>query len=704
MRKILTKVLAISLVAIMALTPLSASAQEPAQPLEATVQVALEQIPALMEAFSVAGMTVAVVDVDNDFTWVQGFGYANAETGAPVTEHTLFNIGSTAKVFTAVAIMQLVEDGILDLDEPIVTYLPEFSVLPNPVFGGDYRNITTRMLLAHVSGVHEYIGEAFASTEGQDRDAMNMLIPLLTRLHMQNVEQNRVTYNNTGYTLLGILVATLMDADNYFDGFVGYTHENIFAPAGMNMSSFEINNSNRPMVTRPHDNATTLSEFFLYASATPAGGMVSNAHDMARFAHIMLSGGALASDESSRILTQDSIDAMLEIQDFGIRFASSMPTMQMGLGIMYLTLDDGVVKAGHGGNLQHHTDFILDFENGIGVFVSVNTTIAAPASPTVAELIWRSAVQEKTGHPIAATARMDRTPFVPASLEEITGFYTLIGELAQGEDGTLSFTGLPGVVLTPAGDGTFESVAGNFWFERVEGIVFAWLGNEMLAERIIVAPADESLNRWIGEYHFYEDGVAVATLVIGVNDRGIATMTQGDTSFLMEKVDEYTYFFPGRVRMFGSVLEFSMDGDTAIARYSDQMLIRTGDGKVAAVHPEIELRFAIGETRYTLNGDAFQVDVAPFIDFEYNRTMVPLRAIAEIFGAEVDWIAETRTATFVLGSLSLIISADEPLPNDMGIAHNVDGRIFVPVAYIVYELGAQIRWDGLAQAVYVMAG
>jgi len=84
--------------------------------------------------------------------------------------------------------------------------------------------------------------------------------------------------------------------------------------------------------------------------------------------------------------------------------------------------------------------------------------------------------------------------------------------------------------------------------------------------------------------------------------------------------------------------------------------------------------------------------------------MVPLRAIAEIFGAKVDWIAEARNATFVLGSLSLIISADEPLPNDMGIAHNVDGRIFVPVAYIVYELGAQIRWDGLAQAVYVMAG
>jgi len=706
MRKILTKVLAISLVAIMALTPLAASAQESEQPLEATIQLALEQAPALMEALSVAGMTVAVVDVDNDFTWLQGFGYVNAETQTAVTETTLFNIGSTAKLFTAVAIMQLVEDGILDLDEPIVTYLPEFSMLPHPVFGGNYRNITARMLLTHVSGAHEYQGPGFVSTEGQDREALNTLLAILSQMHMQNAEVNRMTYNNTGYTLLGILVAALTGADNYFDGFVDYTEENIFVPAGMVSSSFAIDDSNRANVARPHDDATTVSEFFVYVNSTQAGGMVSNAVDMARFMHIMLGGGAYGDDESSRILSRETVREMVQIQDFGIRFPTFGPSnMQMGLGFMHLALPDGVVKVGHGGNLQHHTDFILDFDNGIGVFVSVNGTLgsqSAAAPPMVAELIWRSAVQEKTGQPLVPSADMERTAFVPTNQDEILGFYTLAGRLVASDDGTLSFTGLPGLDLTPADDGTFDTVAGSIWFSQVNGIVFAHLEDELLGERIEASPADESFLRWVGEYHFLEEGVATATMTLTVSDDGYATLTQEGMTFLLEKVDEYTYFFPGRVRIFGAVVQFSDDGDTVTMRYSNQTLIRVdADQAVAEGEHEIELRFVIGSVQYTLNGDTYQVDTAPFIDFDYNRTMVPLRAIAEIFGAEVDWIAETRTATILMCDVSIAISADEPLAGGMGIAHNVQERVFVPVAYIAQMLGAEIIWDGANQAVYI---
>lgn len=65
----------------------------------------------------------------------------------------MFQVGSTSKPFTAVAVMQLVEQGIIDLDEPIVTYIPEFSLLTSPVFGGNSDNITTRMLLSNTSGI-----------------------------------------------------------------------------------------------------------------------------------------------------------------------------------------------------------------------------------------------------------------------------------------------------------------------------------------------------------------------------------------------------------------------------------------------------------------------------------------------------------------------------------------------------------------------
>ena len=163
MRKFIKKATAVLLAATMVLTPIAVSAEETTELFEATKHVATQQATEIMEALSIAGMTIAVVDIDSGFIWLQGLGYANAATREPVTEYTLFSVGSTAKTFTAVAVMQLVEAGLLDLDEPIVTYLPEFSLLPNPAFGGDFRNITARMLLAHVSGVHEFQGEGFFS-------------------------------------------------------------------------------------------------------------------------------------------------------------------------------------------------------------------------------------------------------------------------------------------------------------------------------------------------------------------------------------------------------------------------------------------------------------------------------------------------------------------------------------------------------------
>jgi len=709
MRKLIKKVTAVLLAATMAFTPIVVNAEATTGLFEATKLVATQQGAQLMETLSIAGMTIAVVDIDNDFTWFENLGYANHVTGEPVTEYTLFSIGSTAKTFTAIAVMQLVEAGLLDLDEPITTYLPEFSMLPNPAFGGDYRNITARMLLAHVAGVHEFVGEGFFSVDGQDRYFMNSLMPALTNLHMQNEEANRTTYSNTGYTLLGILVASLTGSDNYFDGFVSYTQENIFAPAGMVSSSFEINNSNRAYLALPYIDATTIIDQFTYVSATPTGGMVSNASDMARFMHIMLGGGALDGDEDSRILAEETVQTMAQIQDFGINFPTSGPTgMKMGLGIMHWTRASGLTVVGHSGNLQHHTEMILDFDNGIGVFVCVNSATGAAAATALGEMIWATAVYEKTGEaPVPTVAA--RTPFAPENLQELAGWYTTVGELALSDDGVLSFSQIPGVPitieLTPMDDGTFDSVIGSVWFDQVEGIVFAFLGASMLGERMELTYADSSLDRWVGAYHYYIDGEVAATLYVGVNESGFATLSQSGIYFLMNKIDDYTYYFPGRIRGFGSVLEFSMDGDLASLRYSSQVMVRTDgqgqDAEANEITATTQLRFVIGNTEYTYNGVTHQMDSAPFIDRVYSRTMVPLRVIAEIFGAEVDWIPEIRTATIVLGDINLALSADEPLPGGMGRPHNINGHIFVPLAYIADALGVDVYWDGANQAAYV---
>lgn len=722
MCKIIKKSIALLMAVTMAFTPIAVSADElsndPAELFEITTQAAAQHTAEFMEAFSIAGVTMAIVDLDSGFTWLNGFGYADAVNQIPVTGYTLFPIASVAKVFTAVAIMQLVEAGILDLDEPIVTYLPEFSILPNPVYGGDYRNITTRMLLAHVSGMHEFVGPGFAAMGGgQDRNSMNMLLPLLAEQHMQNVELNRITYNNTGYVILGILVAALTNSTNYFDGFVNYTQENIFDPAGMTSSSFAIGDHNRAYIALPHIDDTTLVEDFLYVHSTPSGGMVSNAYDMARFMQIMLNGGAFGDDEESRILQEETIQAMVQVQDFGIHFPTAMPTgMEMGLGIMHLSRPSGAITAGHGGNLQHHSDMILDLDNGIGVFVSVNSATGAGAAMPLAEAIWSTAVYEKTGEAVPLNAYFG-TPIVPQDLQELVGWYSVVGELILDENGILNFVGFPGVPmpieLTLTEGGMFESMLGNVWFTEIEGVMFVFLGTAMLGERIEVSYATPAIERWIGEYNVYLDGEVVGTVSVGVNESDFPYANFGGGIFLMDKADEYTYVFLGRSRSLGSVARFSMDGDNAIFRYSGETFVRmahahTGEtGPIIAPMvevPEIELRFVIGSTEYMFNRATHQMDSAPFIDLIYNRTMIPLNVIAEVFGAEVNWIPETSIATITLDDVNLTLSADVSLPNNMGVVQNIDGRIFIPLAYVVYAFGANVQWDSANQAVYVLGG
>ena len=117
---------------------------------------------------------------------------------------------------------------------------------------------------------------------------------------------------------------------------------------------------------------------------------------------------------------------------------------------------------------------------------------------------------------------------------------------------------------------------------------------------------------------------------------------------------------------------------------------------------QTNLRLQIGNTTYILNGTHRQSEVAPFIADE--RTMVPLRLVAEALGAEVGWNDATRTVTINRDGVNLSLVLDRPLPNNMGTPTSVDGRTFVPVAYVSEMLGATIRWDEVTRAVYIVSG
>jgi uncharacterized protein YkwD len=122
---------------------------------------------------------------------------------------------------------------------------------------------------------------------------------------------------------------------------------------------------------------------------------------------------------------------------------------------------------------------------------------------------------------------------------------------------------------------------------------------------------------------------------------------------------------------------------------------------IAETGLSLELRFSIGSTSFTHNGITRYTDAPVFIDNAYGRTMVPIRVIAESLGASVDWYGTSRTVVIVRNGVTLHLPLDTPLPNGMGIPVIVNGRTFVPLAYVSEMLGANVQWDATNRVVYV---
>jgi len=509
-------------------------------PFAATIETALSAAPAFMNMVGVTGLTMAVVDIETGFTWTQGFGYADSVNGIQVDEHTLFQVGSTSKPFTAIAVMQLVEEGLIDLDSPLVNYLPEFSMLPSPVLGGSSDDVTVRMLLNNTSGVisNNFKGMIVTGDE-QYQGHMNNLLEWLPTRELLFVPGDMYDYSNNNWTLLSILVARVMGFDNYFEGFVEHTDATIFAPLGMERTTFEftpaLTNVAMPYVTlNRQDDMHTVSSI-------GAGGLLSSAYEMARFMHAIGGDGTL---DGQRLLRQETIAYMM--QEHSVMIPGMM---EYGLGFFRISID-GLETVGHGGNITHyHTEMIIHLETGIGVFVSTNTISGITITTALAYTVMDAAITEKTG--VSPLPPLPTQPELPAgegamlSEEELIALAAFEGIYSFGEAGVWELEIVDGVLtwrsgdimfeLTPLPDGTFDSLAGIYSFEFVDGVAIATLtagdtqvpGIRLDDSYEIEVP--EEIMAWVGVYNFVpqvenEAGI-ITQVIISVNEHGLPLMT-----------------------------------------------------------------------------------------------------------------------------------------------------------------------------------
>jgi len=246
-------------------------------------------ISSFMSRQSIPAVSVAVVQ-DNQIQFQRGYGMADLENFVPAKALTVYRIASVSKSLTAVAAMQLAEKGKLDLDAPVQKYVPSF---PTKIFP-----VTTRQLLAHLSGIRNY-----KPGEGERTNRYNTLTEALSIFKDDPLDfepGTRYGYTTFGYTLLGAVIEGASGMT-----FADYLRDNIFKPAGMQHTQVDdlyVIIPNRahgysPRVFGQFDGNYRNPVLMDSSYKIPGGGLVSTAEDLARFA-IAAQNGVLIKPET----------------------------------------------------------------------------------------------------------------------------------------------------------------------------------------------------------------------------------------------------------------------------------------------------------------------------------------------------------------------------------------------------------------------
>jgi CubicO group peptidase (beta-lactamase class C family) len=345
-------------------------------------------MPFALERGDVAGGVISVVK-DGKVLFARGYGFADLKTRTPPSpETTLFRPGSTSKLFTWTAVMQLVEQGKLNLDADINQYL-DFKI---PPFDG--KPITLRNIMTHTPGFEETArGLLPASTDEVDLgNYLKSHIP--ARIFGPG---KTVAYSNYGCGLAGYIVQRVSG-----ERFEDYIQKHIFAPLDMQHSSFAqpLPPSLAPLLSKGYDSASDgKPHAFEPVDPAPAGALSSSATDMANFMIAQLQGGRF---HDTRILTQATADLMHSHQ-----YSAAPGLNGFDLGF-YQEDSHGQRIIGHAGDtIVFHSDLHLMLDANVGVFMSFNSAgneggahvirkavfakfldryfpYAAPAEPTVA--------------------------------------------------------------------------------------------------------------------------------------------------------------------------------------------------------------------------------------------------------------------------------------------------------------------------------
>lgn len=375
-----------------------------------------------------AGLAVAVVRGDQ--VWCHGRGVADIASGVRVDEDTVFRVASITKTFTAIAVMQLWERGLVDLDAPAAEYLRAFRLVPAR---RDFRPVTVRHLLTHTAGVRAVRGPAdlFRPAMGWGSPAAAPM-PALGEYYRGGLRVDaepgtRWAYSNHGFTALGQIVADVTGAP-----LARYLREHVFAPLGMDTTDVVRSERVRARLASGYEVRPDGLRAVRDLEVVTAGGgaAYSTARDMARYVAALLGGGA---NERGLILRPASLETM-----FAPQYRPDPRVPGMGLGFQRGELA-GHTTVGHDGIWKGFlSDLVAVPEAGVGVVALANTGnfeprgAPAPTTRALLSLLLDEPAEDGPG-PVAQR---------PWTWPEVCGWYAFgPGALTDPQPGCCSAPG-----------------------------------------------------------------------------------------------------------------------------------------------------------------------------------------------------------------------------------------------------------------------
>jgi CubicO group peptidase (beta-lactamase class C family) len=311
-------------------------------------------VPLEIERGDIAGAVVVVVK-DGKIFFARGYGYSDVEKKQPVSpEETLFRVGSVSKLFTWTSVMQLQEQGKIDLDRDVNDYI-DFRI--PATFG---RPVTVRNLMTHTPGFEEVVKDLFGPS---DAPFMSLHDYIVTHVPRQIYPPGTTAaYSNYGAALAGYIVQRL--SGQPFDD---YVTQNIFKPLEMTHSSFDqpLPEPLKQTMSQGYNRASGGAKPFEIVIAAPAGSLASSGVDMAHFMIAHLQDGQYG---GARILRPETA-RLMHSRQFGMD--ASVNGVCLGF---YEESRNGHRIISHAGDTQQfHTDLHLMADQNLGFFVSYNS-------------------------------------------------------------------------------------------------------------------------------------------------------------------------------------------------------------------------------------------------------------------------------------------------------------------------------------------